>query len=408
MARLVKALSLTAVPLLLSIALAPPAAAPPGDLDTAFDSDGKVTTDFGANEGAAAVAIQPDGRIVVAGASAGDFALARYNRDGSLDTTFDADGKVTTDSGGPEGTEAAEAVAIQPDGRIVVAGASAGDFALARYNRDGSLDTSFGSDGKVTTDFGGTDRAKATAVQPNGKIVAAGNIDLIDFALARYNRDGSLDTTFDADGKVTTDFGQAEEGTGAAIQPDGRIVVAGALFGPRDFLLARYNRDGSLDTTFDSDGKVTTDFGGLDTAIDLAIQTDGKIVAVGDSFLVGLDFALARYNRDGSLDTTFDADGKVTTDFGGSEVAVAVAVRPDGRIVAAGPIGDVGDFALASYVRDGSLDTSFDSDGKVTTDFGAFEFASDLAIQPDGRIVAAGTTGAFPSTDFALARYLGR
>jgi uncharacterized delta-60 repeat protein len=215
-----------------------------------------------------------------------------------------------------------------------------------------------------------------------------------------------LDTTFDSDGKVTTDFGAAEDASAVAIQPDGRIVAAGESQGGfgRDFALARYNVDGSLDTSFDSDGKVTTDFGVLDAASDVAIQPDGRIVAAGNSggFGFSRDFALARYNRDGSLDTSFDSDGKVTTDFGGSEVATAVAVHPDGRCVAAG--GSDEDFALAGYKVDGSLDTSFDSDGKVTTDFGGFEFASDVAIQPDGRIVAAGNSGG----DFALARYLGK
>jgi uncharacterized delta-60 repeat protein len=403
MKRLVKALSFTAVTMLIHIALAPLAAAAPGDLDASFDSDGKVTTDFGSSESAFAVAVQPDGRIVAAGGSDGDFALARYNGDGSLDTSFDSDGKVTTDFGAFAG---ALAVAVQPDGRIVAAGESGGDFALARYNRDGSLDTSFDSDGKVTTDFGGSEVATAVAVQPDGRIVAAGFRDLVDFALARYNRDGGLDTTFDSDGKVTTDFGAAEDASAVAIQPDGRIVAAGESQGGfgRDFALARYNVDGSLDTSFDSDGKVTTDFGVLDAASDVAIQPDGRIVAAGNSggFGFSRDFALARYNRDGSLDTSFDSDGKVTTDFGGSEVATAVAVHPDGRCVAAG--GSDEDFALAGYKVDGSLDTSFDSDGKVTTDFGGFEFASDVAIQPDGRIVAAGNSGG----DFALARYLGK
>jgi uncharacterized delta-60 repeat protein len=234
MKRLVKALSFTAVTMLIHIALAPLAAAAPGDLDASFDSDGKVTTDFGSSESAFAVAVQPDGRIVAAGGSDGDFALARYNGDGSLDTSFDSDGKVTTDFGAFAG---ALAVAVQPDGRIVAAGESGGDFALARYNRDGSLDTSFDSDGKVTTDFGGSEVATAVAVHPDGRCVAAGGSDE-DFALAGYKVDGSLDTSFDSDGKVTTDFGGFEFASDVAIQPDGRIVAAGNSGG--DFALARY------------------------------------------------------------------------------------------------------------------------------------------------------------------------
>jgi uncharacterized delta-60 repeat protein len=417
MARLVKALSFTAVTLLLNIALAPPAAAQPGDLDTTFDFDGKVTTDFGGPfDRGSGVAIQSDGRIVVAGVSGddvsgNDFVLARYKRDGTLDADFDIDGKVTTDFGSR--FEEASSVAIQPDGKIVAAGFSGdflvGDFALARYNRDGSLDTTFDADGKVTTDFGSFDQALGVAIQPDGRIVAAGfsgDFPLVDFVLARYSRDGSLDTSFDADGKVTTDFGSSPElAASVAIHPGGRIVAAG--FSGDDFALARYKGDGSLDTSFDSDGKVTTDFGADDRALGVAIQRDGRIVAAGFSGDFPLvDFALARYDRNGSLDTSFDADGKVTTDFGSFDQALRVAIQPDGRIVAAGTSGDLSllDFALARYNRDGSLDTSFDADGTVTTDFGSFDQALGVAIQPDGRIVAAG----FSQPDFALARYLGR
>jgi uncharacterized delta-60 repeat protein len=407
--------------LTLNVALASPAAAAAGDLDTSFDADGKVTTDFGGFDGAADVAIQPDGKIVAVGsATGGNFALARYNPDGSLDTSFDGDGKVTTDFGT---SDQAFGVAIHPDGKIVAAGSAHGeDFVLARYNRDGSLDTSFGVDGKVTTDFGGGvvgGGASAVAIQPNGKIVAAGWTGAVDdFALARYNLDGSLDTSFGGDGKVTTDFGGAFEAANElAIQPDGKIVAAGFGGATDDFALARYNRDGSLDTSFDGDGKVTTDFGGfpgpfgdpvytVDVAAGVAIQHNAKIVAAGfgDAFAVGL----ARYNRDGSLDTSFGGDGKVR-DFGGFGAAFGVAIQSDGKIVAAGSGSDGFGFALARYNPDGSLDTSFGVDGKVTTDFGGGVVgggASAVAIQPDGKIVVAGGGGA--GFDFALARYLGR
>jgi uncharacterized delta-60 repeat protein len=407
--------------LTMNVMLASPAAAAAGDLDVSFGIDGRVTTDFGGSDGASEVAIQPDGKIVAAGSAHGDdFALARYNRDGSLDTSFDGDGKVTTDFGG---VDAASDVAIQPDGKIVAAGGGAADFALARYNRDGSLDTSFDGDGKVTTDFRGVDAAVGVAIQLNGKIVAAGfDADADDFALVRYNRDGSLDTSFDGDGKVTTDFGSAFEAAAAvAIQPDGRIVAAGFTQVGDDFALARYNRDGSLDTSFDGDGKVTTDFGftgpfgdpiyTVDLATGVVIQPDGKIVAAGFSVTGGVDFALARYNPDGSLDTGFGFVGKVTTSFGDLDHAFGVAIQSDGKIVAAGTTTGFGadgiGWVLARYKRDGSLDTDFGVDGQVTTDFeGVGEAASGVAIQPNGRIVAVG--GATAGHDFALARYLGR
>jgi uncharacterized delta-60 repeat protein len=230
-----------------------PVAAAEGDLDTSFDSDGKVTTDIGGIDNRArSVAIQSDGKIVAAGysnpGSNYDFTLARYNTDGTLDTNFDSDGKVTTAIG--SGTDQAFSVAIQSDGKIVAAGysnnGSNDDFALVRYNTDGSLDTSFDSDGKVTTAIGGSDdRAHSVAIQSDGKIVVAGHSDNgsnEDFALVRYNTDGTLDTSFDSDGKVTTAIGSASDfARSVAIQSDGKIVAAGRSTGSNDdFALVRY------------------------------------------------------------------------------------------------------------------------------------------------------------------------
>ncbi len=219
----------------------------------------------------------------------------------------------------------ASGVTLQGDGKIVVAGNATRDpgehFALARYNPNGSLDTSFSGDGKQTTDFGGfgQDGATGVALQGNGKIVAVGSTGRhpsSDFALARYNPDGSLDTSFSGDGRQTTDFGGLDTATGVALQGDGKIVVVGRG-DARDFALARYNPDGSLDTSFSGDGKQTTDFfGGIDEATGVALQGDGKMVVVGRARR--RDFALARYNPNGSLDTSFSGDGKQTTDFFGN------------------------------------------------------------------------------------------
>jgi uncharacterized delta-60 repeat protein len=409
----------------LVVAMANPAAAPPGDLDLTFGGDGKVTTDFaGGQDQASAAAIQGDGKIVTAGAAfvSGnlDFAVARYNPDGSLDSTFSGDGKVTTDFAGS--TDEAFAVALQGDGKIVVGGGAfvsgSHDFALARYNTDGSLDATFSGDGKVTTDFAGArlpDRAFDVALQADGRIVAAGFAFVsgtTDFALTRYNPDGSLDPTFSGDGKVTTDFaGSTDEVFDVALQADGRIVAAGfagGVGGP-DFAVARYDADGSLDPTFSGDGKVTTDFAGSTAqAIAVAIQANGRIVAAGFAQLGTNDFALARYNPDGTLDATFDGDGKVSTDFAGStDQAFGMAIQTNGKIVAAG-FAQLGtnDFALARYNADGSLDPTFSGDGKVTTDFaGSTDGALAVAIQTNGRIVAAGGADVSGNQDFALARY---
>ncbi len=340
---------------------------------------------------------------------------------GMLDTTFGTGGKVTTDFAGF--TDQAFSVAVQPDRKIVTAGAAGSDFGLARYNSDGTLDTTFGTGGKVVTDFaGGYDEAHSVAVQRDGKIVVVGSATIIgtglDFALARYNSDGTLDTSFGTSGKVTTDYfaGSLDVAFSVAVQRDGKIVAAGVTAPALDFALARYNSDGTLDTSFGTGGKVTTDFAsGSDEARSVAVQQNGKIVAAGTAFIgvTSFDFALARYNSDGTLDTCFGTGGKVTTDFAGSffEQARSVAVQNNGKIVAAGTalFSVTGsDFALARYNRDGTLDTSFGTGGKVTTDFtGSFDEANSIAVQQDGKIVAAGIatdsfSGAF---DFALARY---
>jgi uncharacterized delta-60 repeat protein len=417
---------LIAVVALVLVMLAFPSAAwGAGQLDPSFDGDGKVRTDFSvpgtdAFDTAFGVATQADGKIVAVGQSSDDFALARYNLDGNLDSTFDGDGKVLTNFGSGD---VAYGVAIQPDGKIVAVGTTvaADDFAIARYNPDGSLDTTFDGDGRVLTNFDGqSDSANAVAIQPDSKIVVAGStcecyfsFDM-DFALARYNPDGTLDTTFDGDGKLTTGFGVGDSASGVAIQSDGKIVAAGSSCAScdfaeldQDFALARYNPDGSRDSSFSGDGRLTTDISGVnDAARDVAIQADGKIVAAGMGNYPAADFALARYNADGSLDPGFSGDGRVLTDFGRGDDASGVAIQANGKIIAAGTRngGPSSDFVLARYKPDGNLDPSFGSDGKVLTDFGGSEdHGNDVAIQPDGKIVVGGSTGA---SDFALARYI--
>jgi uncharacterized delta-60 repeat protein len=392
-----------------------PAEAAPGDLDPSFGGDGAVAIAGFVGD---AIALQPNGKIVVAGFTAdARLALARYNRDGSLDTSFGFGGIVITSFGA--NAQAARDVALQPNGKIVAAGTAGEDlggareFALARYNRDGSPDLTFGGDGRVTASFGvSINDANAVALQPGGKIVAAGYAPGAvggDFALARFNRDGSLDTSFSSDGRLATDFGLRETATDVAVQPGGRIVAAGFAGGVTfddDFALARYNPDGGLDMTFGSDGKVTTDFGATDGAGAVALQPGGKAVAVGATLhgSGAIEFALARYNPDGALDGTFGGDGTVTTSFGANQqIANAVALGTGGRIVVAGLANNRADddIALARYDCKGSLDPSFSGDGRVTTDFGGVsQSAHDMAVQPDGRIVVV-------SHD-ALVRYLGR
>jgi uncharacterized delta-60 repeat protein len=385
-----------------------------GTLDATFDGDGKLTIATGfSNDRANDMTLQADGKIVTAGSSDNRFALTRHNADGSLDTTFDGDGILTTAITGQ-----VNAIAIQPDGKIVVAGYDSYggqyQFLLARFNADGSPDTTFDGDGQVMTAFAGYSSAYAVdlAIQADGKIVAAGRAILNNssnsvFALARFNNDGSLDTGFSGDGKVTTDFISNSAASTVAIQADGKIVAAGyTVLNTNVFALARYNSDGSLDTSFDLDGKVTTAFDNYAFVEDIAIQADGKIVAAG---VGNYTFALARYNNNGSLDTTFDSDGKVTTGFDSYAVVYDIAIQADGKIVAAGGSGynyddEFTDFTLARYNGDGSLDTNFSGDGKVTTNVGT-GYASAVAIQSNGRIIAAGYGFISSDYDFALISY---
>lgn len=407
---------------LLFCALVLPATAhaAPADLDPTFSGDGLVTTALEGVATAEAVAIQADGKIITAGdrqaASDLDFLLVRHNADGSIDNTFDTDGEQTTDFGSLY--EGARSIAIQPDGKILAAGysntgAAGNDFALARYNSDGSLDLTFNTTGKVLTAFGGDfDLAQKVVVQADGKILAvggggAGN----DFTLARYNSDGSPDLTFNLTGKQTTNFGGDDAAYGAVLQPDGKIVAAGGASG--DFALARYNTDGSLDTSFDTNGTQTTDFGGGDVAHDAVLQPDGRVVVAGYSDQ-NSEFALARYNANGSPDTSFSTDGKQTTSFsdgdGATDTGYGLAVQANGKLIVAGehdpPTGD--SFALARLNPDGSLDGSFSGDGKQTTSFNDDDptTASAVALQPDGKIVAAGTIFG-GEHNVAIARYEG-
>ena len=389
-----------------------------GDLDTSFGGDGIVTTDIGSDEDGQSVAIQSDGKIVVSGGSGGDFAVVRYNTDGSLDTSFGIGGIVTTDI--DSNNDTSMAVAIQPDGKLVVAGSSSNgsnkNFAVVRYNTDGSLDTSFDDDGIVTTDFGDTDGSGwGLLFQSDGKILVTGeffnSLDQ-DFAVVRYNTDGSLDTSFGSGGIVTTDFGNTDEGGwSSAIQDDGKILVAGSSTAntDTDFAIARYNTDGSLDTSFGSGGIVITDLGSdVDVCDDVTIQDDGKIVAAG-VFDYNNDghFAVVRYNTDGSLDTSFGTGGLVTTDIGTGDWAYYVGIQADGKIIVTGDShnGSNSDFAVVRYNADGSLDTSFGQSGIVADSANSDESGYAGAIQADGKIVIAGSSYNGSNTDFALARY---
>jgi len=392
-----------------------------GELDTTFSGDGFVTTDFsGDTDAAYAVLVQPGGMIVAGGrARMGgdyDFAAARYLPNGSLDMTFGGDGKATIGFGGDE---YADDIALQDDGKLVLVGGEDNtvsspldeDFEVARLNSDGTLDTSFDGDGKLETGFGNSiyERGKAVAIQPDGKIVVAGD-DVGDVLVARYHPNGALDDSFDGDGQRS--IGSLSGGIwDAALQPDGKTLLLGTHESPDgDFKFAFYriNPNGSLDTTFDGDGNAFIDFGGNDSGRDVALQADGRILASGMS---GANHALVHLWPDG----TFDAGGQQTLGFqdayygpGSDETAYGMALQGDGKIIVAGELanasGSLRNFALARFLPDGLPDTSFGEQGRVSFGFGN-EVARAVAIQPDGKIVAAGYSSPGSDIDFMIARF---
>ena len=392
----------------------------PEDLDSTFDGDGRVVTDFSAPEdpgaeGAYEVIVQPDGKIVAGGfakiGGSDDFALAKYNPDGSLDASFGGDGKVTTDIAG--GNDQVVAMGVQSDGKVVAVGSTGWDEPwLARYNVDGSLDGSFDGDGKVPLNLPGPydDIAyvRDLAIQEDDKIVVAGDGGGYDLALARYTADGSLDASFDGDGKVTGQFDrQPGSARALAIQPDGKIIVVGIADDGHytDTGLARYNTDGSLDDSFDEDGMLATSFTGEDDeGWGVAVQADGKIVVAIDSYYGA---ALRRFKADGSLDKTFGEGGTV------ENTAVSgytdVAIQQNGKIVAQNSCPYCFRNELWGVTRhnpDGSIDSSL----RFKFGWGQDEHpgANAMALQPDGKVVlAGGLLGDDDLVDFRVTRHLG-
>jgi len=428
---------------LATAAAAPDPPKPSGSLDTSFGGNGTVMYAFVPGSIPAistpfetqAVALQPDGKLVVAGSgSLGRTAVMRFTASGAVDTSFGKGGQVHDQMGGRVGN--ALSAVVQPDGRILVAGfvesngGGSDDFALVRYDEDGSPDPEFGTKGYVRTDFGGNqDIAFAMALQPDGRIVVAGQClaGNHNLAVARYMPDGTLDPSFGAGGKAWTNLhGGYESAMAVALQPDGRIVLAGMAWQKSsgfDFAVVRYRPDGRLDTSFGTGGSATFGFDGQESiAHAIAVQPDGRIVVAGETLGTGAraDFALVRLDADGSLDSTFGERGRILTDFeGGRDVAHALVLQPDGKIVVAGETGRKrattgNDFSLARYSKDGRLDREFGDGGKVLTDIGgrvSLDAVAALALQKDGRLLAVGrtviSTREHPySHYFALARYL--
>lgn len=416
-----------------------------GSLDPTFNFTGlsEIAFDLGGSklDLGSAIAVQTDGKIVVVGTAQNgvtdtDFAIARLNPDGTLDTTFGSNGLRTIgfDLGGGL-IDRATAVAIQADGRIVVAGyaqvdsANDYDFAVVRLTAVGDLDETFDTDGRQTIAFdvaGGIqeDKAAGVVIDSQGRIVLAGSVAAaaagdFDYGIARLKTNGSLDTDFNADGRLIIgfDLGGANVDTASAIAIDSqsRIVVAGTVqisnFGDVDFGVVRILPNGTLDAGFSGDGRATVEFdlGGTnaDKAAAIAIDQFDRIVVVG-TVAVGSsgdqDIGVARFGTDGSLDTSFDTDGKISFGFdlgGGKQdraVGVAIESRTGDIVIAATvdaiSIGDT-DYGVARLTSDGSLDPSFDGDGRAVVAFdrgGAnADTAAGIALDASGRILVVGT-----------------
>lgn len=404
-----------------------------GVLDTAFGTNGLAATSFGTGLSApTAIALQADGKIVVAGkyqpTNSRQWAIARFNADGTPDAGFDGDGKALTAFGGAVLSEAME-VAVGTDGKIKVAGVVYGatrSFALVQYNANGSLDASFGTDGKAMSAFTDVyDGIRSVTRQADGKylvVMKSDNFALTasDLRLRRYNGNVSPDSDFGTNGEVSTTFGTGTNGArSAGVAPGGKIVLVGesipADFGNFDFAVARYSANGILDATLDGDGKITTAFEkGNDQLNHLLIAGDDTILAIGTSAYrqsnnaLVRNIALAKYDSNGQLDAAFGTAGKVTSVFGlHYNYVTAAALQPDGKIVLANTyynptVDNLAHYELIRYNANGSLDASFGTNGKATIGFEAVS----IALQADGRIVIAGVSSPDGSVNgFTVGRF---
>ena len=355
-----------------------------------YNSDGSVDNSFGTNGAATAVDgirslnILNSGKILTFDS---DFSVTRYLSDGTVDNSFGVNGSQVN----PVLYPSAKSMAVQGDGKILVAGITGygttnSDFAVIRYTQDGFIDNSFSGDGIAVTDFGtNKEEANSVALLNDGRILVAGfaprgNTGYYDAAITRLDASGNPDNSFDGDSKLIDHIRRTNSGFNAtAVQPDGKIVCAGYAWNGvnNDFMVVRYNSTGTLDNSFSGDGKLLTGFGVDARVTGVAVQTDGKIIAVGAA---GGDFGVVRYNADGSPDNSFGNNGKVTTNlWDNTEGALAVQIQSDGKILVSGK------YAIVRYNSNGTLDNSFDVDGKVFT----WEVNSHMAIQPDGKILVA-------------------
>ena len=407
----------------------------PGTLDASWATlsplgAGKVITPVaGGDDFGSAMALQPDGKVLVAGSCTNasnnrDFCAIRYNADGTLDITWAANsalgaGKVMTPIG--SGYALATTIALQSDGKALLAGRCVIVICMLRYNADGTLDASFGNSGTILSSVQ-SESADAMAVQPDGKIVLVGkcvNSFLNQFCALRYNANGTPDTSFNNTGKIVTTISGGSEAKAVAMQTDGKILVAGWCWNGSnyDFCALRYNANGTLDTTWAAGsaigaGKAQTAIGSSnDHANAMALQPDGKVVLAGNCIVATpSSFCALRYNTNGTLDLSFGSGGTVVTAVGDDARVFGVVVQPDGKIVLAGycDVGGNRDFCALRYHGNGVVDTTFGNNGVVITGIGvSADGALAVALQPDGKLLLGGQCIGAVNTDFCVARYDG-
>ena len=387
--------------------------AQPGALDATFGTGGVVVSQVApGGSGGMDVVVQDDGKVVVAGwarlVNTPSCSVSRFLSDGTPDPDFGVDGTVITDA--VPGSELLEAVAIAPDGKIVVGGIVLGvlDMVVMRHLANGMPDTTFGSGGVVALDlFNNVDRVRDLVVRPDGRILLAGVVAMSgspEFGMVQLNVDGSLDQSFGTNGVVSTYFPTTSEAWALALMPDGRFVAAGrsAPQGEGDVAVARYLPDGSLDPSFDGDGMVVIDLGTWDDrAMGVEVLSDGRIVISANK---EFEQAVLRLLPDGTADSTFAGDGMATIYLGsGPDRVKGLLVQPDGKVVALSRGGSGGSVGLARFLTNGMLDMDFGLGGTIATNLGpGIALPEAMALQPDGKLLVTGEA----EGDLFVARFL--
>lgn len=418
--------------LLILLCLPVAASAQSGMLDPGFSGDG-IATLSGEVNGISLIAytgtLQPDGKILIAGwtnaAPRANCMIARYLSDGTLDASFGDSGSLI--AGLQDFASRGSALALQDDGKILLAATVDNginyDYGVLRMLPNGTPDSTFGEDGWVLADFGTSfETANAVGVQPDGKIIVAGRIAdgfFANFGMARFLPDGQPDLQFGEQGLVSTDFREEDSAMGIAIQEDGKIILGGfsSISAKGDFALARYHPDGSLDKSFGTGGKVLTDLAGTndsDYITCMQLLADGRILTAGNANNNNLEFTsdagIVRYMPDGQLDPTFGSDGVVIAPLGSKTNVEGVTVAADGKVIICGTsdvVAGENRWFLSRFQPEGGLDISFGTLGVVTTNMqGPNNFAGDVFVQPDSKIVVVGTADASPNFKFAVARYI--